>query len=130
MGAVPGTKGTFVALSDSFALPAKAPNVENANLWLDLAGSKPAQEAFNKLKGSICARTDCDYSTYNGYLQSAAADWKVDAIVPSVTHGAAAKPSWATKGYADAVTLFATSGDVAAAQTALVQAATDAGYPQ
>ncbi len=127
---VPGTKGTFVALSDSFALPAKAPDVANANLWLDLAGSKPAQEAFNKQKGSICARTDCDYSSFNAYLQSAAKDWTVDAIVPSVTHGAAATPSWATKGYADAIVLFATTGDVAAAQAALVQAATDAGFAQ
>lgn len=127
---VPGTKGTFVALSDSFALPTKAPNPENAGLWLDLAGSKAAQEAFNKQKGSICARTDCDYSSFNAYLQSAAKDWQADAIVPSVTHGAAAKPSWATKGYADAIVLFAVNGDVAAAQAALVQAAVDAGYPQ
>lgn len=127
---VPGTKGTFVALSDSFALPTKAPDPANANLWLDLAGSKAAQEAFNKQKGSICARTDCDYASFNAYLQSAAKDWTVDSIVPSVTHGAAAKPSWATKGYADAVNLFATSGDVAAAQAALVAAAADAGYPQ
>jgi len=34
------------------------------------------------------------------------------------------------KGYSDAVTLFATSGDVAAAQAALVQAASDAGLAQ
>ncbi len=127
---VPGTKGIFVALSDSFALPAKAPSPANANLWLDLAGSKAAQEAFNAQKGSICARTDCDYSAFNAYLQSAAKDWTVDAIVPSVTHGAAATPSWATKGYADAIVLFATTGDVAAAQAALVQAAADAGFPQ
>lgn len=127
---VPGTKGTFVALSDSFALPTKAPSPENAGLWLDLAGSKAAQEAFNQQKGSICARTDCDYSSFNAYLQSAAADWAKDSIVPSVTHGAAAKPSWATKGYADAIVLFAVNGDVAAAQAALVQAAVDAGYPQ
>lgn len=127
---VPGTKGTFDALSDSFALPAKAVNVANANLWLDLAGSKSAQEAFNKQKGSICARTDCDYTSFNAYLQSAAKDFAVDTIVPSVTHGAAATPSWATKGYADVVVLFATSGDVAAAQAALVAAATDAGFAQ
>lgn len=126
----PGTKGIFDALSDSFALPAKAPNPDNAKAWLALAGSKAAQESFNAQKGSICARTDCDLSKFNDYLKSAAADWSKDAIVPSVTHGAAATPKWATKGYADAVTLFATTGDVAKAQAALVQAAVDAGFPQ
>ncbi|MBI3732297.1 MAG: carbohydrate ABC transporter substrate-binding protein [Chloroflexi bacterium] len=126
----PGTKGIFVALSDSFALPAKAPNPANAKAWIAQAGSKAAQEAFNPLKGSICARTDCDLSKFNDYLKSSAADWAKDAIVPSVTHGAAATPKWATKGYADAVVLFATSGDVAKAQAALVAAAVDAGFPQ
>lgn len=128
--AVPGSKGVFVALSDSFARPTKRPNKEASDAWLKLSGSKAAQEAFNKQKGSICARTDCDYSTFNTYLQSAAKDWTTDAIVPSVVHGAAATPSWATKGFADPIVLFATSGDVAAAQAALVQAAIDAGYPQ
>ncbi len=127
---VPGTKGTFVALSDSFALPAKAPNVNNAKAWLKLAGTKAAQEAFNAQKGSICARTDCDYSKFNDYLKSAASDWSKDAIVPSVVHGAAATPKWATKGYSDPIVLFATTGDVAKTQAALVQAAADAGFPQ
>ncbi len=127
--AVPGTNGTFVALSDSFALPAKAPNVANAKLWLDLAGSKAAQEAFNKQKGSICARTDCDYASFNAYLQSAAKDWSANAIVPSVVHGAAAGPGL-SKSFGDALILFAVSGDVAATQSALVAAATAAGFAQ
>lgn len=120
---VPGTKGIFDALSDSFALPAKAPDKDNAALWLDLVGSKAAQEAFNKAKGSICARTDCDYSSFNAYLQSSAADWKTDAIVPSVVHGAAAGPNY-LKAYNDAVSLFATNGDAAAFQSALATAQT------
>ncbi len=118
---VPGTKGVFDGLSDSFALPAKAPDKENALLWLDLAGSKAAQEAFNKAKGSICARTDCDYSSFNAYLQSSAADWKTDAIVPSVVHGAAAGPNY-LKAYNDAVALFATNGDATAFQNAMAAA--------
>lgn len=126
----PGSKGVFDALSDSFALPAKSPNKDNAKAWLALAGSKAAQEAFNPAKGSTCARTDCNLALFNDYLKSAAADWGANAIVPSVTHGAAATPKWATKGYSDAVVLFATSGDVAKAQSALVAAAVDAGFPQ
>jgi glucose/mannose transport system substrate-binding protein len=127
--ATPGSSGTFDALSDSFALPAKAPNAANAKAWIMLAGSKAAQEKFNPLKGSICARTDCDPSLFGAYSQSAMKDWASNAIVPSVTHGAAAVPTW-LKSYTDAVTLFATNGDVAAAQSALAKAATDAGFAQ
>lgn len=121
---VPGNKGVFDALSDSFALPAKAPNVANAKAWLALSGSKAAQEKFNPAKGSICARTDCDPALFGAYSQSAIADWKSNAIVPSVTHGAAAVPAL-LKGYGDALTLFATKGDVAATQAALAQAYAD-----
>jgi glucose/mannose transport system substrate-binding protein len=122
----PGTQGTFVALSDSFALPQAAPNMENAQNWLKVCGSKAGQEAFNPKKGSICARTDCDPALFNEYLQSAMVDWSQDAIVPSVVHGAAAIESWLTD-YKDTVSLFLANGDVASAQTALQQACVDAG---
>jgi glucose/mannose transport system substrate-binding protein len=122
----PGTKGIFVALSDSFAMPKNAPNAENASNWLKVCGSLEGQEAFNPKKGSICARTDCDPALFNAYLQSAMKDWAVDAIVPSVAHGAAAYESWATD-YKDVLTLFVASGDVAAAQAGLQQACVDAG---
>jgi glucose/mannose transport system substrate-binding protein len=125
----PGTQGIFVALSDSFALPANAPNEDNARNWLKVCGSLEGQEAFNPQKGSICARTDCDPSLFNAYLQSAAVDWSQDAIVPSVYHGAAAIESWNTD-YTDTITLFVASGDVAAAQAALQQACVDAGVCQ
>jgi glucose/mannose transport system substrate-binding protein len=125
----PGTQGTFVALSDSFAMPKNAPNAENAKNWAKVCGSLEGQEAFNPQKGSICARTDCDPALFNEYLQSAAVDWGQDAIVPSVMHGAAAVESWVTD-YKDAITLFVTSGDVAGTQTALQQACVDAGVCQ
>jgi glucose/mannose transport system substrate-binding protein len=125
----PGTQGTFVALSDSFAMPKDAPNAENAKNWAKVCGSLEGQEAFNPQKGSICARTDCDPALFNEYLQSAAVDWGQDAIVPSVMHGAAAVESWVTD-YKDTVTLFVASGDVAGTQTALQQACVDAGVCQ
>jgi glucose/mannose transport system substrate-binding protein len=125
----PGTAGTFVALSDSFALPKDAPNMENAQNWLKVAGSKAGQEAFNPVKGSICARTDCDPALFNEYLQSAMVDWSKDAIVPSLAHGAAAKESWVTD-FKDVITLFVASGDVASAQTGFQQACVDAGVCQ
>jgi glucose/mannose transport system substrate-binding protein len=125
----PGTKGIFVALSDSFALPKDSPNKENAINWLKVVGSKAGQEAFNPKKGSICARTDCDPALFNTYLQSAMVDWSKDAIVPSMTHGAAAVESWLTD-YKDVLTLFVASGDVASAQAGLQQACVDAGVCQ
>jgi len=125
----PGTQGIFVALSDSFAMPADAPNADNTRNWLKVCGSLEGQEAFNPQKGSICARTDCDPALFNPYLQSAMVDWGQDAIVASVAHGAAAYESWATD-YKDVLTLFVASGDVAAAQTGLQQACVDAGICQ
>jgi glucose/mannose transport system substrate-binding protein len=126
---VPGTQGTFVALSDSFAAAKGAKNQENLMNWLRVAGSKAGQEAFNPKKGSICARTDCDPALFNDYLKSAMQDWSRDAIVPSVAHGAASIEKWATV-YKDILTTFATTGDVAAAQNSLQQACVDAGVCQ
>jgi len=123
---VPGTKGIFDALSDSFAAAKGAKNQENLMNWLKVAGSKAGQEAFNPKKGSICARTDCDPKLFNAYLQSAMQDWAKDAIVPSVAHGAAAVEKWATV-YKDILTTFVTQGDVKAAQDALQQACKDNG---
>ncbi|MFN3346675.1 MAG: ABC transporter substrate-binding protein, partial [Candidatus Bipolaricaulaceae bacterium] len=94
---VPGTKGVFVALSDTFAFPKRAPNPINVIGWLEVCGSKAGQIAFNMLKGSIPARTDItpeEKARFNPYLQSCMDDWARDAIVPSVMHGAAAPESW------------------------------------
>ena len=123
---VPGTDGIFVFLSDSFVLPANAPNPEGTNAWLTVAASKEGQEAFNPVKGSICARTDCDQSLFNEYLQSAAADWSTDTVVGSLTHGVVANDSWKSK-IDTALGLFlANPTDVASFQAALVEAcATD-----
>ncbi len=126
---VPGTQGTYVALSDTFGLPKGAKEPELTKKFLGVLGSKEGQETFNKLKGSICARKDCDYSNFDAYLQSSAADWSVDTIVPSVVHGAAASEGWATS-YVDAIGAFVTNRDVAATQQALIQAAIDAGSSQ
>jgi glucose/mannose transport system substrate-binding protein len=130
--ATPGSTGIFVGLSDSFSLPKGAPNEAAAKAWLQVAGSKEGQEAFNPKKGSICARTDCDNTAFKAvpetyeYLTDAANEWKNDRIVPSIVHGAATYESWATS-YKDTVALFASSGDVAKAQTSLGQLCVEAG---
>lgn len=126
----PGNQGSFMLVSDGFALPAQAPNKDNAINFLKLITTKEAQEAFNIKKGSICSRTDCDYSKFDAYLQSSAKDFaSASAIVPSATHGSAIVPSWASS-FSNVMQKFAADGDVAAAQAALVQAATDAGVAQ
>lgn len=129
----PGNEDIFILVSDGFALPKEAPNMENAVEWVKLITRADAQEGFNMNKGSICARTDCDYNTFPAdrrpYFQSSANDLATKNIFPSIAHGSAAHPDWAGQ-IGDTVTQFASSGDVAAAQSALILAAEDAGFPQ
>ncbi len=80
----PGTQGIFVFLSDSFVLPVGNARIPQATMdWLTVAASKEGQEAFNPLKGSICARTDCDQSLFSEYSQDAAKDWASNTVVGS-----------------------------------------------
>jgi len=122
----PGTDGTFQFLSDSFTLAKGAPHAEGAMAWLKTAGSKAGQEAFNPVKGSICARTDCDTTLFNAYLQTAMADWASDRVVGSLTHGVTANDTWKNE-INTALGLFLTDGDMTAFQSALVTAAST--YP-
>jgi glucose/mannose transport system substrate-binding protein len=125
----PGTDGMYDALSDTFGLPKDAPNPDAVRCWLRMVGSKEGQEAFNPIKGSICARTDCDPTLFDEYLQSAMDDWQADTIVPSLAHGAAASQGWSAD-INDATTPFVTDQDVAAFQQRLAQACVDAGVCQ
>ena len=117
----PGSVGVFQFLSDSFVLAVGAPHRDAANAWLKVAGSKAGQEAFNPVKGSICARTDCDKSLFGEYLQSAMDDWASNTVVGSLTHGVVANDSWKSE-IDTALGLFIQNGDVAAFQNALVAA--------
>jgi len=120
----PGTDGVFQFLSDSFTLAKGAPHEDGAMAWLEVAGSKAGQEAFNPVKGSICARTDCDKSLFNEYLQTAMSDWSTDTVVGSLTHGVTANDTWKNE-INTALGLFQTDGDVAVFQAALVTAAAE-----
>ena len=122
----PGTTGMFDALSDTFGLPKNAPNPDAVECWLKVVGTKEGQEAFNTLKGSICARNDCDASKFDAYLQSAMDDWKKDTIVPSLAHGAAASQGWVEE-VNDAATVFVTDRNVSSFQSRLADACKSAG---
>jgi glucose/mannose transport system substrate-binding protein len=121
----PGNAGVFDMVSDSFAMPLQAPNQENAMNFLRLITTKEAQEVFNINKGSICARTDCDYSDFDAYLQSSAADFQNSRVVASAWANEAIIPSWAAA-INNIIIKFSADGDVEAAQAALVQAAEEA----
>ncbi|MFW6274929.1 MAG: ABC transporter substrate-binding protein [Spirochaetota bacterium] len=97
----PGSQDVFVMNSDTFALPKKAVHRENAIKWLEMIGSKAAQDAFNPEKGSIPARHDSrqDMDSYNAYQQSAARAFHTREIVGSVTHGTVAPDQWRNELY-------------------------------
>jgi glucose/mannose transport system substrate-binding protein len=120
----PGTEGSFVVVTDTFGLPKKAPHRQNAINWLKVAGSKEGQEAFNPLKGSICARTDCDPKKFDVYLQRSAKAFAKNKLVPSEVHGSAAPEGFATS-FNDIVNLFVTNKNVAATQQSLQKACVD-----
>lgn len=123
---VPGTGGIFQFLSDSFVLAKGAPNRDAALAWLKVAGSKAGQEAFNPVKGSICARTDCDRALFGEYLQSAMDDWSTNIVVGSLTHGVVANDSWRSE-IDTALGAFVANQDIATFQSALVSACTSVG---
>jgi glucose/mannose transport system substrate-binding protein len=54
----PGASDLFVYGADTFAMPTMAPHPESARDFLTVVGSKEAQVAFNKQKGSTPMRTD------------------------------------------------------------------------
>jgi glucose/mannose transport system substrate-binding protein len=130
--AAPGNDKIYQALADSFPLPTKAPHPDAVKKLLAFMASAEGQDIFNPYKGSIPANTDAGNppagaQQYNDYQKSALAEWKTDTVVPSMEHGAAAAPAWASAIEA-ALTTFQTSGDIAATQAALVTAAHDNGY--
>lgn len=123
--ASPGTYGVFNFLADSFVLPVKGKSPEGTTAWLTVAASKEGQEAFNPLKGSICARTDCDQAKFPEYSQDAAKDWLSNTVVGSLQHGVVAAPAWATK-IGTALGLFQASAMDDAAQADFQKALADA----
>ncbi|MDR3577577.1 MAG: ABC transporter substrate-binding protein [Anaerolineaceae bacterium] len=90
----PNNAGVYDMTADTFVLPVGAASAKNGKSWLALMGSQEGQMAWNTIKGSNCARTDCDPKVFDPYLQTAISNWKKNSIVPSLSQGAATDQLW------------------------------------
>ena len=95
--AVPGKEVVYDFLADSFTLPTGTKNPEATKDWLRFVGSADAQSTFNKIKGSILARTDVKPDGFSTYQQIAMKDFKEVPIVSSIAHGAAVSLGWSSE---------------------------------
>jgi glucose/mannose transport system substrate-binding protein len=122
----PGTEGTFLMVADGFTLAKGARNLSEAVAWLEMVGSKDAQEAFNALKGSIPVRTDVDKGKLGVYQQWSMASFHHDALLASCVHGETA-PATFQQELNDAISMFVANRNVERFTGALVQAARASG---
>src|ERR1700751_598510 len=118
----PGTEGAFLAVADGFALAKGAPHPAEAVAWLEMVGSKEAQEAFNAMKGSIPVRTDVDKNKLSAYQRWSMASFEHDVLLASCVHGEAV-PTTFQQELNDAISLFVADRNVDRFAGALVQAA-------
>lgn len=72
----PNTDGTFMVVTDTFALPKDSKDQATAKEFLKVLGSVEGQDVFNPLKGSIPARVDADVSKYDIYGKTTIEDFK------------------------------------------------------
>ena len=121
---VPGTKGSFMVVTDTFGLPKNAPHRENAIKWLKIISSVEGQDTFNPIKGSIPARIDADKSLYDDYLTWSMNDFATNALCPSIIHGSAAPEGFATA-LNDTINMYITTKDVKKALREITYAAED-----
>ena len=122
----PGTEGAFLAVADGFTLAKGAPHLAEAVAWLEMVGSKEAQEAFNALKGSIPVRTDVDKGKFGAYQRWSMASFDHDVLLASCVHGEAV-PAAFQQELNDAISLFVADRNVERFTLALVQAAKESG---
>jgi glucose/mannose transport system substrate-binding protein len=124
----PESTGSFMVISDGFALPHDASHRDNAIDWLKTLASGEGQDAFNPHKGSIPARADVISPTlYGDYQQDAMVDYAEDELTPSFAHGQAAPRSFVMASH-NIISDFVASGDVEATMNAWQQAACEAGF--
>jgi glucose/mannose transport system substrate-binding protein len=127
-GAVPtpGTVGFFVVVTDTFGLPAKAPNPKATLAFLKVVASVEGQVNFNLKKGSIPARIDVPTGQFDEIARATMADFAANVLVPSCAHGSAVIESFVTA-LNDQLSVFIAGGNADETAKALEAAARDAG---
>jgi len=123
----PGSEGSHLMVTDGFTLARDAPNADQTREILRLMGEREVQENFNLLKGSICARTDCDRSRFGPYLQWAMDEYANGVAVPTVIHGSAAPVDF-QQALNDALTDFVVRRDESAFAETLAREAKMSGF--
>lgn len=120
--AFPGKDDIFDYVGDGFSIPANnIPHADAAKAWLKTLMDPKIQTAFAAKKGSIPALSTADISSLSPYQQSAAKSFKSAAVVSSLAQ-AQASPAEFAQTYADAVSTFNGSGNVAAFTASMTQA--------
>lgn len=120
----PGTRGSFMVVTDTFGMPKNAPNPEGVRAWLKTVASLEGQDTFNPIKGSIPSRLDADPGRYDVYLQDSMEDFATTALAPSIIHGSAAPEGFATA-LNDALNILIADKDVDRALDTIKMAAED-----
>jgi len=122
----PGTEGAFLVVADGFTLAKGAPHLTEAVAWLEMVGTKEAQEAFSALKGSIPVRTDVDKGKLGVYQRWSMASFDHDVLLASCVHGEAV-PTTFQQELNDAISLFVADRNADRFTGALVHAARASG---
>lgn len=123
----PGTEGIHILVTDGFTLARNAPHPEETLNMLRIMGERVVQEDFNLIKGSICARNDCDRSRFGPYLQWAMDEYAKSVAVPTAIHGSAA-PADFQQSLNDALTDFVVRRDAEAFTEMLAREARASGF--
>ena len=123
----PGSETAYILVTDGFTLAKGAPNPGAARNMLRVMGQQVVQQEFNLLKGSICARSDCDRSAFSPYLQWAMDSYSKTTSVPTVVHGSAA-PADFRQALNDALTDFVVRRDENAFAASLAREAEASGF--
>ncbi len=96
--AVPGSQGIYNLVIDAFPVPKglSKSQQETAYDWLKTIASVKGQAIFNKIKGSIPARTDVPTTGFNTVQVENMKELKTDILVSSAVHGSEAPAPFVT----------------------------------
>lgn len=121
----PGTVGSFFVITDTFGLPAKAPDQALSMNFLKIVASAEGQINFNLKKGSIPARTDVPMDQFDEIARATMADFAANTLVPSCAHGSAVVELFVTE-LNDQLSVFLSTRDIEQTVAALAVAAGEA----